>query len=199
MKCEVGSMRDHQTSRRRECRHRLAPVTKSTTCLSVCLLCVLTLTACVSSSNNGSNPSGPIKVGVMASLSGPSGAYGPPIEDAAKLAVDRINAAGGVLGQQVQLEIGDDAGDVKTGTVTASRLISKEKVAVLVSMEGSNIRDAIVPDVNRTGALYMYAPLYEGGACASNMYLLGEVPADYKPLFPYVNQNLGGGNWYFVG
>jgi len=172
---------------------------RSKSWLATCLLGVLTMAACVSSSSSGNTPTGPIKVGVMASLSGPSGAYGPPIEDAAKLAIDRINAAGGVLGRQVQLEIGDDAGDVKTGTVTADRLISKEKVAVLVSMEGSNIRDAIVPAVNRTGALYVYAPLYEGGACASNMYLLGEVPADYKPLFPYVNQNLGGGNWYFVG
>jgi len=135
----------------------------------------------------------------MASLSGPTGAYGPPISNAAKLAVDRINASGGLLGQKLQLEMGDDAGDVKTGTVTAERLISKEKASVLVSMEGSNIRDAILPIVNRTGALYIYAPLYEGGACASNMFLLGEVPADYKPLFPYVNQNMGGGNWYFVG
>src|ERR1700675_2351876 len=126
--------------------------------LAVCLMSVTGLAGCVSSSSS-LTPSGPIKGGVMASLSGPSGAYGPPISNAAKLAVDRINAAGGVLGQQLQLEMGDDAGDVKTGTVTAERLLSKEKVAVLVSMEGSNIRDAIVPTVNRTGALYIYAPL----------------------------------------
>jgi urea transport system substrate-binding protein len=162
------------------------------------MLSLLSLVGCVSSSGT-STPSGPITVAVMASLSGPSGAYGPPIANAAKLAVDRINAAGGVMGRQLQLQMGDDAGDVKTGTVTAERLISKEKASVLVSMEGSNIRDAILPIVNRTGALYIYAPLYEGGACADNMYLLGEVPADYKPLFPYVNQNMGGGNWYFVG
>jgi ABC-type branched-subunit amino acid transport system substrate-binding protein len=167
--------------------------------LALCLMSVVGLAGCASSSNTSNTPTGPIKVGVMASLSGPSGAYGPPIANAAKLAVDRINAAGGLLGQQLQLEMGDDAGDVKTGTVTAERLISKEKASVLVSMEGSNIRDAIVPIVNRTGALYIYAPLYEGGACAPNMFLLGEVPAAYKPLFPYVNQSMGGGNWYFVG
>src|SRR2546425_3980241 len=161
-------MREHRTIQLGGGAWLPGPLSRFMSWLAVCLMSVVGLAGCVSSSSS-STPSGPIKVGVMASLSGPSGAYGPPIANAAKLAVDRINAAGGLLGQQLQLEMGDDAGDVKTGTVTAERLISKEKAAVLVSMEGSNIRDAIVPIVNRTGAIYIYAPLYEGGACASNM------------------------------
>jgi urea transport system substrate-binding protein len=191
-------MREHRTIQGGGGARLREPIAPTTSWLAVCILSLVGVAGCVSSSNS-STPTGPIKVAVMASLSGPTGAYGPPISNAAKLAVDRINASGGLLGRQLQLEMGDDAGDVKTGTVTAERLISKEKASVLGSMEGSNIRDAILPIVNRTGALYIYAPLYEGGACASNMFLLGEVPADYKPLFPYVNQNMGGGNWYFVG
>jgi urea transport system substrate-binding protein len=142
---------------------------------------------------------GPIKIGVETALSGPSGAFGPPIVNAAKLAVDRINAAGGVLGRQLVLELGDEASDVKTAALVAERLITKDKAAVLISMQSSAARDAIVPIVQRTGALYIYAPLYEGGACLHNMFLLGEVPQQYEPVFPYVMQTLGGNSWYFVG
>src|ERR1051325_11831469 len=99
MKSEVGSMRRYQTRGLWRAGPELKREVRSKSWLATCFLGVLTMAACVSSSSSGNTPTGPIKVGVMASLSGPSGAYGPPIEDAAKLAIDRINAAGGGLGR----------------------------------------------------------------------------------------------------
>lgn len=74
----------------------------------------------------------PLRVGVLAPLSGPYASGGASFLEAATLAVEQANAAGGVLGRRVELVSADTQGRVDVAKSEALRLISREKVFALV-------------------------------------------------------------------
>lgn len=83
-------------------------------------------------SNNGDgggSSSGPIVLGMVVPLSGSSAASGPPMQDGAQLAVNEINAKGGVLGRKLKLDVQDGACDAKTAVAAANKLVSQGAVA----------------------------------------------------------------------
>jgi len=63
-----------------------------------------------------------IKVGVAGPLTGGSAAFGAQLRNGATQAVEDINAAGGILGQKIELSIGDDRGDPKEGVSVANKM-----------------------------------------------------------------------------
>jgi len=71
-----------------------------------------------------------IKIGVPAPLSGSSANAGQDIVNGAKLAAAKINAAGGVLGKQIELVPEDDACDAQTAVQAAQKLVDAGVVAV---------------------------------------------------------------------
>ena len=73
-----------------------------------------------------------IKIGALMSLTGALGPYGPAIANGAQLAVDQINAAGGVLGKQLELIIRDDATSPDIGRDAATKLVELDKVTAIV-------------------------------------------------------------------
>jgi len=74
----------------------------------------------------------PIKVGWVGPLSPPGGyADGTLMKQGAQMAVEEINAKGGVLGRPIELIIADTRGMAEEGTAAAERLISKEKVVII--------------------------------------------------------------------
>ncbi|WP_374545767.1 branched-chain amino acid ABC transporter substrate-binding protein [Rhodoblastus sp.] len=64
-----------------------------------------------------------IKMGVGAPITGTDAAFGLQLKNGAEQAVADINAAGGILGQKVELEAGDDAADAKQGRSVANQFI----------------------------------------------------------------------------
>lgn len=78
------------------------------------------------------SPSVPLKIGVLAPLSGPYAAGGTSFVQAATLAVEQANAEGGVFGQRVTIVVGDTQGRVDVAKAEALRLVSREKVSALV-------------------------------------------------------------------
>jgi len=64
-----------------------------------------------------------IKIGVPVPLSGPYASAGIDIADAAKLAAAKINAAGGVLGKQIEIMPEDDACDAQQGVQAAQKMV----------------------------------------------------------------------------
>jgi branched-chain amino acid transport system substrate-binding protein len=74
---------------------------------------------------------GPILLGMDIPLSGSSAAIGPYMKNGAQLAIDEINAKGGVLGRKLQLRAEDDACDPKTAVAAANKLVAAN-VAVSV-------------------------------------------------------------------
>ncbi len=123
----------------------------------------------------------PIAIGIPVGLSGANSVVAPSVVQAAELAVDEINAAGGVLGRKLTLDVADDG----SGAVGAQRafdsLIYQKKVNVLISMETSAARNAGLPAVNRSRTPYIYTSFYEGHSCSPNMYVDAWVPEQQVP------------------
>jgi branched-chain amino acid transport system substrate-binding protein len=74
----------------------------------------------------------PIKIGVSGPFTGGSAPMGVSMRDGVKLAVTEINAAGGVLGRQIQLVERDDEAKNERGVQIAQELINKERVVATV-------------------------------------------------------------------
>jgi branched-chain amino acid transport system substrate-binding protein len=64
-----------------------------------------------------------ILIGVAGPLTGPNAAFGAQLQKGAQMAADDINAAGGVLGQKIMLEFGDDVSDPKQGVSVANKFV----------------------------------------------------------------------------
>ena len=96
-----------------------------------------------------------IKVGLIASLSGPSAKSGEAITRGLTVAIDEINAAGGLLGKQVELLRRDDENNPGKGLIAARELVQREKVSVLFGGLQTPVSLAIVPFMNQSKAVFM--------------------------------------------
>lgn len=76
---------------------------------------------------------GPIKIGFYAPVTGPAAADGESVLNAAKLAVDKVNEAGGINGRKVELVNYDDSLDTKQAVIIAQKLTTKDGVVAVVS------------------------------------------------------------------
>lgn len=90
----------------------------------------------------------PIKIGLVAALSGQSAKSGEAITRGILLALDKINSEGGVLGRQVELVSRDDESNPGKGLVAARELVQREQVAALIGGLDTPVSLAIVPFVN---------------------------------------------------
>src|SRR5260370_26273797 len=99
----------------------------------------LLVAACGTSSSN--SPSGPINVGITGPFSGPYADPGSAIRNAGQLAIDDINAAGGINGRKLQAVPEDDACDAQTGVQAAQQLLNESIPAIL----GGHFSRASVP------------------------------------------------------
>ncbi|MFC4257675.1 ABC transporter substrate-binding protein [Marinobacter lacisalsi] len=90
-----------------------------------------------------------LKVGLVAALSGQSAKSGEAITRGLTIAIDEINASGGILGRQVELLRRDDESNPNKGLLAARELVQKEDVAVLFGGLDTPVSLAIVPLANR--------------------------------------------------
>lgn len=86
-----------------------------------------------------------IKIGAFLSVSGPAAFLGDPEQKTLELYVEKINAAGGVLGRKLQLTSYDDSGDAEKARTFAKRLIEQDKVDVIVGGSTTGATMAVVP------------------------------------------------------
>ena len=97
-----------------------------------------------------------IKIGLVTALSGQSAQAGEAITRGLSVAIDEINAKGGLLGgRKVELVSRDDEGNPAKGVVAARELIFKEKVAVLFGGLDTPVSMAIVPIANQEKVPFM--------------------------------------------
>ena len=89
--------------------------------------------------------SGAIKIGMVAALSGPSASMGKALPQGIDLAIKEINAAGGILGRQVEVFYRDDEGDPTKAKNMAEELVDKEKVKFMLGPVNSTSAVAIAP------------------------------------------------------
>jgi ABC-type branched-subunit amino acid transport system substrate-binding protein len=104
--------------------------------------------AAVTPPKGGQKPA--LKYGLLLPKTGALAFQGPPMFAGAKLAIKEINEAGGVLGQPVQFEEGDDGTNGETAKATAAQFISKG-VAVIIGAGASGVSKAVLPQVIQAG------------------------------------------------
>ena len=92
----------------------------------------------------------PIRIGLVTALSGQSARAGEAITRGATIAIDEINAKGGVLGRPLELVRRDDEANPAKGLTAARELIQREKVVILIGGLDTPVQLAIVPFVNNT-------------------------------------------------
>ena len=98
----------------------------------------------------------PVKLGHVAALSGPSAQSGEAITRGLTIAIDEINAAGGVLGgRMIELVQRDDESNPPKGAIAARELIFKEKVTAFFGGIDSPVSLAIVPLANKEMVPFM--------------------------------------------
>jgi branched-chain amino acid transport system substrate-binding protein len=86
-----------------------------------------------------------IKIGLLAPLTGPAAADGLSVKNSVQLAVERVNAEGGILGKKVEVVEYDDRGDAKEAVALARKLIEQDKVVAAVGGSYSLPTRAIAP------------------------------------------------------
>ncbi|MCD0504264.1 ABC transporter substrate-binding protein [Bordetella petrii] len=104
----------------------------------------------------GAQAADPVKIGLITALSGQSALAGEAITRGMQVAIDEINAKGGVLGgRPLELVRRDDEANPAKGVVAARELIYKEKVAVVFGGLDTPVSLAIVPLVNQAKVPFM--------------------------------------------
>src|SRR5450756_1970261 len=142
----------------------------------------------------------PIKIGVPVGLSGANSVVAPSVVQSAQLAVDEINAKGGVLGRQLALEVADDASGAAGAQKAFDSLVFQKKVDVLISMETSAARNAALPIVARGKVPYIYTSFYEGKSCSPFMYVNAWVPEQQvPPIVDYFTKQKAAKSYFLIG
>lgn len=155
-----------------------------------------TLSACGGSLGGGggagSNSSGPIKIGMLLDQTGDLALAGKPMQKSAQMAVDDVNAKGGVLGRKLELVSYDPQSDNGKYAQYANQLAGQDKVDVIMGGITSASREAIRPVTNRNQTLYLYNEPYEGGVCDKNTFLNGAtLDQTISPLMPWGIKKFG--------
>ncbi len=127
-----------------------------------------------------------IRLGSILDTSGIFDAYGKPMDLAMRLAVSEINAAGGLLGRQIEIVAYDTQSDMALYSQYGQQLTREDKVDVVHGGILSASREAIRQTMRKSGTLYFYNVLYEGGVCDRNIFINGVTPAQQvEALVPY--------------
>lgn len=141
-----------------------------------------------------------IKIGVPVGLSGANSVVAPSVVQAAELAVEEINAAGGVLGRQLELVIADDGSGAQGAQKAFDSLVFQKEVDALISMETSAARNAGLPIVNRGRVPFIYTSFYEGRSCSPWMFVNAWVPEQQvAPIVDHFMKAEGAKTFFLIG
>ncbi|MCL6634451.1 MAG: urea ABC transporter substrate-binding protein [Peptococcaceae bacterium] len=133
---------------------------------------------------------GTIKVGILHSLSGTMAISEVSLRDAELMAIDEINASGGVLGKKIEPIIEDGASDWPTFAEKAKKLLQRDKVATVFGCWTSASRKAVLPVFEGNKGLLWYPVQYEGLESSPNIFYTGAAPnQQITPAVTWLLQN----------
>jgi urea transport system substrate-binding protein len=140
-----------------------------------------------------------IKVGILHSLSGTMAISETSLKDVALMAIEEINAKGGVLGKKLEPVVVDPASDWPLFAEKARELIQKQKVAVTFGCWTSVSRKSVLPVFEELNGLLFYPVQYEGEESSFNVFYTGAAPNQQAiPAVEYLMSEDGGGAKRFV-
>lgn len=117
-----------------------------------------------------------IRIGVIHSLTGTMALSEAPLADAVRLAVEEINAAGGLLGRSLEMLVVDSRSDPELAAIEAERLIVEQGVSALFACWTSACRKALKPVVENHHHILFYPVQYEGLEQSANIVYTGSAP-----------------------
>ena len=148
----------------------------------------------------------PIKIGLISPLTGAWTVYGRAHSAGFELAVDEINAAGGVLGRKIEIVTGDSKTEPRIVVEQANRLIRQDGVDFLAGTFSSAERNAAGPVVTSARKVLLYPTFYEGqeqryypGVCNKDIFMFGPEPTQQVwPHMEYMIKQFGK-NFFMIG
>jgi urea transport system substrate-binding protein len=141
-----------------------------------------------------------IKVGILHSLSGTMAISEVSVRDAELLAIEEINASGGVLGKKITPVVEDGASDWPTFAEKAQKLISTDKVAATFGGWTSASRKAMLPVFERNKSLLYYPVQYEGLEASPYIFYTGATTnQQIVPGLEFLKEKLGVKTLFLVG
>lgn len=125
----------------------------------------------------------PIRIGLIAPLSGGSADFGTSVRNGATLAVTEINAVGGYLGRPLELVVRDDKADPATGRAVAEDLVKVEQVAFTIGFCNTGVALRAL-EVFETARHLLMVPCSQGTAVTARTppaqsYVFRIAPADH--------------------
>jgi urea transport system substrate-binding protein len=143
---------------------------------------------------------GPIRVGLLHSLTGPMAISEKSMVDAEVLALEQIRDSGGLLGRRVEWVVADGRSDPVTFAAEARRLIEAEKVSALIGCWTSACRKSVKPVVEAAGHLLVYPVAYEGLEESPNIVYTGAAPnQQIIPTVTWARDVLRAKTFYLIG
>jgi branched-chain amino acid transport system substrate-binding protein len=120
------------------------------------LACVLAIMFLATGASFGAEV---VKIGLLAPLTGPAAADGLSVQNSMKLAVEKVNGEGGLLGMKVEVITYDDRADGKESVALARKLIEQDKVVAIVGGSYSTPMRAVAPifQEEKMPAVHAYA------------------------------------------
>ena len=147
----------------------------------------------------GAHAADTIKVGVLHSLSGTMAISETALKNVALMTIEEINAAGGVLGKQLEPVVVDPASNWPLFAERARQLLAQDKVAAVFGCWTSVSRKSVLPVFKELNGLLFYPVQYEGEELEKNVFYTGAAPNQQAiPAVEYLMSEEGGGAKRFV-
>ena len=136
----------------------------------------------------------PVKVGILHSQTGQMAMSENPLRDIELMAIEDINAAGGILGAQIDPIVEDGASRATTVfPKRAKKLLSESKVTVVFGCWTSASRKAVLPVFEESNGLLFYPASYEGNESSRNIIYSGSTPnQQILPAIDWLLSEAGG-------
>jgi urea transport system substrate-binding protein len=143
-----------------------------------------------------------IKVGILHSLSGTMAISETALKNTALMAIEEINAKGGLLGKKLEPVVVDPASNWPLFAEKARQLITQDKVSVVFGCWTSVSRKSVLPVFEELNSLLFYPVQYEGEELSQNVFYTGAAPNQQAiPAVEYLMSEEGGGakRWFLLG
>jgi urea transport system substrate-binding protein len=141
-----------------------------------------------------------VKIGLLNSMSGTMSISETTVRRSLELAVEEINADGGVLGKQLEVVTEDGASEPTVFAERATKLIQSDCVAAVFGGWTSSSRKAMLPVFESNDALLFYPVQYEGLEASENIFYTGATTnQQIIPALDYLKDELGVTSLHLVG
>ncbi|WP_035230578.1 urea ABC transporter substrate-binding protein [Alcanivorax nanhaiticus] len=141
-----------------------------------------------------------VKVGILHSITGTMAISETGSVQAEKLAIEQINASGGVLGRQIEYIQEDGASDWPTFAEKSRKLLVNDKVAAVFGCWTSASRKAVLPVFEQYNGMLYYPTFYEGLEQSPNVIYTGqEATQQILASIDWLAKEKGAKTFYLLG